>query len=483
MLILMFRILIILLFFVSCASQKVSPLDSNSEIELLNSDFQDIKTASPELDAATQLTNMPGVTIIQEVSRSQRQILNQRFYSALIHQGQVTALVVSHDGRTAYSVGKDGYLYQIQLPLKNTSGGFVGSVRKRAILRSDAAISAVSLSPSGKYLAIAQFSRVLVLDTENYNIVLEQTKAKGRISKISWDPFNELIAMGMVDGDVYIWQFQEQLRGKKSQTQYLELYDAAFSPIVGLKFHPLGRSLFVAEQDGVLHLWRILRTEKDLGLWDDSNYLDIEAGANYRASVFQIQRRIDSLDISTDGKRIFVALDGGDIFVLRTRGAGRQYKDLPIGEDSVFDLAAFDLKNNKGEVSKLLAASDRGQKLKIYCQVPMVYSSAGVDVRDLNVTGIDNQKNKEIDILMPQITVNQSSSANGVNSSRAQVAALVAQSDRFKNPISIISKGVGGSVLWLAQKTGNLMVFDLENLLRDGVWGKRIENCPSQMIN
>ena len=101
----------------------------------------------------------------------------------------------------------------------------------KILLRGSKPVLALDLSPSENFLALVQSSVLSVYDLDRDQVVNVLTKVNGRITAVAWDPREELIALGLADGTVYIWHFRGGRFAGKDHDRALEKYSAGFLPL------------------------------------------------------------------------------------------------------------------------------------------------------------------------------------------------------------------------------------------------------------
>ncbi len=168
------------------------------------------------------------------------------------------------EGNTAYIGGSDGSVYVASLAKAARN---IRPMNLAKLMQSKRPILAIALSPSERFVAVAQFSAVIIIDLQTKQIAHTMTQVGGRILSLAWDPREELLLLGRASGETFGWRLAGSSAAGRDSLNALEQYgNAGGSPIVRLAFHPSGRAFVSAEQDGRISLWRLLRTEKELGL-------------------------------------------------------------------------------------------------------------------------------------------------------------------------------------------------------------------------
>jgi WD40 repeat protein len=360
------------------------------------------------------------------------QISKESFYTYLVHEGSIRTLVVNKEGTIAISGGSDGRVVLSSVKsfpklIQEKKNRFVES---KTLLLGAKPIQALALSPDGELLAVAQSSSVIVYSIPEHKIINRLTRLDGRVTALSWDPKGELLILGRATGDVYVWNILK----KAADGDDLELYQGLSSPITKVLVHPSGRVFFIADSDGHVTLWRLLRAELEMGLLDENAIVDRDFKGNLKTAIAALGVRIEDLYINKEGSRLFAATTDGKIHSWKIRGlvAG---KPLIVEKQAIFSVSGISTE----ELPKLLVVAGRSQRLRFWCQ-------------------------------------NYSPTEEGI-------PEPVAESDVFAHPLSHIRIGAEGGVLWAAQKTGNLLAFDPSQLSNMHSIKNRFSLCQDAAAN
>jgi WD40 repeat protein len=337
------------------------------------------------------------------------------------HQELVTALVISADGTTAYSASRDGTVKRVVLPSQSEKNAQVTT-----LLSGNDVVLALALSPDERKLAVAVYSYIGVYDLDSGKMIQRLTKIDGRISALAWDPSGALLAIGRADGDVFVWTpFVKRWSGTDDVDTF-DRYEGGSSPIVSLLFHPEGRTLFVAEQNGRLQLWRLLQTEVELGLRDNSAFVDREKRGHRATRIAELNTKIQDVWYDDTRQVLFVAGANGVIYRWKVRGV-KLLTEIVVGTDAIVNVVGMSVPIS-GVASPVLAVSMRGSPLLFFCQgsLKLWYPPANA------IPGIET--------FHPPATV-------------------VGRSELFIDELSLLRASSSG-VSWAAQKTGSLLVFN-----------------------
>ena len=382
---------------------------------------------------------------------SMSEIPPEHFLVARVHEGQINALAVTKDGRRAFSGGQDGKV--VMSTLLETRGvphasvqGYVPAadfrppaelIQSETILEGSKPILALTLSPDETQLLIAQYSSVAVYDFRSRQITRMLTKVKGRILAVDWDPRGELAALGRANGDVFVWNLSDEPSVHDDSFDALELYEGGSSPIVSLLFYSSGRALCVAERGGEVVIWRLLRTESELGLRDEKAKRDEARLGRLRKNIGTVGGEVEDLWLDRDGKILFAAAADGNVYRAKIRGL-MPYEPITAETSVVFSIQGLDVPDGPGRYVRLLATSGKEQRIKFWCQHP------------------EKAANRN---------------PNG------EKRVFVAQSVLLRTPATIMRSGRSSTILWAGEKTGNLLVFDANLLAASPSWMVRSEQC------
>ncbi len=408
-----------------------------------------------------------------QISRNARPIVDLALYPLYGEAGSkadINALTVSKDGSTAYIGGNDGTLFAaaIHKPVgKNNQGGRDSSLTVSKIFQSKHPILSLALSPDQRYLALSQYSAVYLIDLQKQAVTNTMTQVEGRILSLAWDPRQALLVMGRTSGEIFAWRLRDAPYAGQNSLAAIEQYGLAGSaPVVALAFHPSGRAFLAATQDGEISLWRLLRTESELGIRDESAEVDEDRKGSKQVQVGRASAPIEDLWFDASRQEVFVTSIDGKVARWRLRGLERQ-PDLMIGSDSASTFQGVSLSTASGNETGFLVAAGRGQRLKVFCRP--VSTAARTELSgDVNVIPSDENRNSdEAEANQPRIVGGRlvlsqegsdSAPRSGLDERSDGKAAILAETLTLKEPISKLR--LGGTMLWAVQKKGNLLVFD-----------------------
>jgi WD40 repeat protein len=296
------------------ASQDTRP-EVSIVSELSQADSKSILAVHPD-----------GVSVAPEgeTGESSKEIPLSFFYTYKPHDGEINSLAVSLDGRGVYSGGADGRVVYTNINATN------GKLESKTLISGTLPILALSLSPDERFLAISRFSSVGILDLVSTSIVQHTDRIDGRVTALDWDPRGEVIALGRSDGDLFIWNLDIKEQ-QNSPLRTLEKYDGVVSSVVRIFFHPLGRIFFVADRSGGITIWRLLRTEREMGIRDNQADFDSQRTGMRRLTLDSIQGRLEDVWLNHDGSELFAINNEGVLFRYKIRGGGAFRKSIIRG--------------------------------------------------------------------------------------------------------------------------------------------------------
>ena len=367
--------------------------------------------------------------IVEADSRVPENIAESNFEIFKTGEDDISSIAITRDGNSIFVSDQEGNVFLYRY--KN------GALTKQLILTGNLPVLAISLSPNETMLAIAQFSSAVIYDLTQQRIVARQTRIKGRVKTLEWDPLGELVAVGLVSGGVYVWRIDEEFDVSEKS---LEIYDGeSVTPIVGIAFLPSAEAMFTASRQGEIKLWRLVRADEKLGFYDPNAAIDKDLKASYYKDVAVLGSEIETIWLNK--QRLYAACADGMIYSWKVRG-------LKL------------LGNFKGDVrgvlsaspllkSKIFATSGREQNLKMWCpdQIQSQTASFG---EPLKLIAPDGQ---ELTVSLPDLNLVKPKFQSGI----------------FKSTLNLLKIASQEPVLWAYEKTGNLLRFDLRKLNFKGV--------------
>ena len=402
-----------------------------------------LSVISPVEDTQIKLNNpvSPGVVVkeLDKEEEAHKLVENTKFFSFAAHSGDITALALSNDGLAVYSAGADGNIFYSYLVFADATRRDLAtaSLHIESLLSSPRSVFALSLSPDGRYLAIGQFSIVSVFDLQERRIIAELTRVEGRITALAWDPESKIIALGRAGGDVFIWPFQDEWIEAENRLDKIEHYAVGSSPIVKIIFHPAGRIFFAAEKSGVITAWRLLRTESEIGLRDEDEVItDRRKEGRKRVMVGQTGAPLEDIFLNEERDMIIAATADGRILWWKVRGL-QQVQTINAGSDAVSSLGSYRRRDGKF----ILVTTQRSQVVRFWCDI---YT--------------DKKAQEQMFLETPKLQ-NEELSQENINK-----FALLAKTPVFSSPVSFVAHIPRSNIIWIAQKTGNLLAFDAEML-------------------
>ena len=412
------------------------------------------------------------------------EISMRMFLTHRAHSGQINALAISRFGDEAFSGGQDGKVVRSRI-ISHESNRAAKSVETRVLAAGKRPILSLSLSPDESMLAVAQFSALSIYDIRKNKIIHRLDRIKGRILSLAWDPRGELLALGRANGDVYVWKVDRGLHAGENNTEALEQYGSGSSPIVALQFHPSGRSFFSAERRGIVSFWQLLRTEEELGMLDKRALIDRSRRGKQRVVLAQLASRIEDIWQNQDGSNLFISTAEGNVYRWLIRGAQNDGA-LFVGSDASGSIYGMSLASKK-EKTPLLITSGRGQRLKFWCQRfevdendprYAIYGTTGVQViEEEPPEPAESGPNLPPEVVGDLEPLSESDEKNEVEAETPPLNGFIGRSALFAGPLTLLGSGSRSTLLWAAEKTGNLLTFDASSLLNSPRWRGRMDLC------
>ena len=441
---------------VACSSS--APKSSSLQLDQ-SRPASSIQNISIVEDTKIQTTYPAHVSFISpEVVANQEEptnlIENTQILSFRVHTDDITAIAISRDGSRIFTAANDGNVKLHLVHRESTTdnvGMYPSYLETKTLFKISRSISSISLSPDEKMLAVGGFSYVAILSLETMEKVGELTQLEGRINTMAWDPRGESLALGRAAGDVYVWRLGEGEFIALDNAELLERYARGLSPVSKVIFHPSSRVLIVADRAGVISVWRLLRTEKDMGLRDEAAIMDQKREGGVSKVIVDLGVQVDDMTLSPDGNELIVAGWDGKIRWWKIRGL-KSTKIIESEGDVITGVSALSISDNKTNRPRAYYATvSRDQRIKLWCDITS-------DPKSL--------------LLGPNTEGPMAVSINEGVSFKAD-KGLLSQTPIFDLPLGLIVSQPNSSHLWVAQKTGNLLSFDARSIINS-------RDCPIQ---
>jgi WD40 repeat protein len=429
--------------------QRFANSPSSEELstpEALDSEIKTVKLTPPSYARASSLA---------PANPSPMDIPSDFYYGYQAHSDVIHALVVTSDGANAFSASADGKVVQSSLgdtvqSEKDTRKNGKARIDSRVLYQSDKPVLSLALSPDDRYLAMGQIGSVAILDLQTQKFIKVFTRIVGRVTALAWDPRQEVLLIGLANGDVFGWNLVKGKSAGTNSLDALETYSGGISPIVALIFHPTGRSFFAIEREGIVSFWRLGRTTKELGLRQEDSIVDQAKPVNYRQAARAeplIAVTFEDAFLSTDGQFLFVAANNGVLYQWKIRGF-RVINRIQADNSAVFGVSGSNIDKLKNK--HFLVSSGRSGGLKFWCLSVSKEETAAIPEGVIEELGSKDESTLEIETASPV--------------SHAFELQPVADTQLFSSPVGLLRFGPGSAVLWGAQKTGNLLVFYVNSL-------------------
>ena len=401
-----------------------------------------------------------------------------------VHSGDINTLVAARGGSRVYSGGNDGLVVQTSLigDSRTVAPGDIGAIETTVLLKGSKPIQALAIDPKGKVLAVSQYGSVVVYDFETREIVARLTRLEGRVTALSWDSRGELLALGRADGGLFVWNVFRGPRAGEDTLDAVERYNGAASPIERIVFHPAARIFFALEKKGIVGIWRLARTEFEMGLRDNSIDLNQPQLGIRRWTFIQLPSPIEDFGATGDGKYLHLILADGKAIQWKVRGL-KAVGVIGAAEVNSYQLAEISLHDPANNPLNLIATTGRTETLSFWCQnLASIKGTARITTDEGDQAGPPPGESDEeddsggIDSVSDDPTqvsvVNEFTDVSaGIQASEPMTADIAAytpimRSTPLRQPLKAIDAPAAGStLLWGSQKTGNLLVFKLNSLL------------------
>ncbi len=408
-----------------------------------------------------------------------------RFLVHHVHQGQINSLVVSSNGREAYSAGQDGTVVHSNLvtgPPGLPQGPLGLLPQSEIILKGSKPVLALALSSDERKLAVTQYSLVLIYDIEKRVVTNRMKRTKGRFLSVAWDPRGEFVLFGRPNGDVFLWNLTRGKQAGEDSSEALETYEGASSPIVGMLPHPSARAFFVGERYGGMFLWRLLRTEEELGLRDKGAIIDKPNRGRRDVQLGTVPTEIKDLWLNGDASKLFAAATDGKVYRWKIRGLLNE-GPFTTASDGVLSMQGveFLLPPSKEPHRPVLVLSSKGQRIGFWCparerDATRLKNVPGVAVEKAPPPPPPAEVRTEDEEDHPADLSPETHPESPVNTIPQ---GLIAQSELFRDPLNLVRVGKAGPYLWITEKSGNLLTFNMKSLLDSSLWFSRAKHCSS----
>jgi len=374
------------------------------------------------------------------------------------HEGNINAIDVRNtDIITGAQDGK------VILHQKLASGSYLNSTL--ALGRTP--IIALSVSPDGRYVAIAQFSVISIVDLKNFELMTQMTQVKGRILSLAWHPDQESILFGRVDGNVFLWKLADEIEYSFNSSSALEVYETESAPVTKLIFHPSNRAFFAATLTGGVFVVRLKKTEKELGIDNVGRKSTEIAEGKYVLRFAKVSGQINDSGLSANEENLYVVSSEGIIYSWTIRGLVSA-PTISLPKDSVATLARVKVEPQSASMPFLYLTTGRSLRLRFWC-TGSDYYEATEPTSDVikDDSRVENRKSGDLseDELI-SLLLNKTSNKAGdllspsYSQSSPEVKGLIFQSPGLRNSASVVKFDSENGILWLGDKTGKIVRFD-----------------------
>lgn len=438
------------------------------------------------------LVDINNIVSLSETSYPNELIKNYFLPAIKAHSSRINVIEEVPFSSKIYTGGQDGNIFEVNYDSQN--GGFL---KINLLAKGSRPINSLAISPDGKFLAVSQFSLVSIINLEKKSLEAQFRRVKGRILSMLWDMNNTMLLLGRANGDIFSWNIGSEVSKASNSTNSLEFYETNPSPVVKMVFHPSGRAFFAALQGGSVYMIRLVRTERELGLRLDSNKSGMKQG-RYVVRIGRTPSMINDMLIDKVTDQLLVSASDGGIYRWKLRGI-RKTSPIMVGSDStgLMSLIHFsdinyklglDASVNQDTVANqsIISTLGRNLKIRLWCTNDEVYEVIEPTSSVIKLTE-DNSSNSEISIksaeddILEQLKkdiLKETSLSNevAVAQDSSLPKGLIAETPRFFETLIAGRFSSESGILWLGDKTGALVGFDIRGYVSS-------DNTKSLILN
>ncbi len=171
------------------------------------------------------------------------------------HNGNISSLIFSYDGKYLYSAALDGKVLKWDMAARTSTNISDGSIQ----------ITSIDISSNGNFIAgISSNGKVILWDPEKKSDYFSLETGGKDIRVIRFNPENNQLAIGDVEGNVEIWDINRRER--------VNLIKAHTRQINDIRFNPTLKQMATASNDKTLKLFNIEDlTEPPVTFTDNDN--------------------------------------------------------------------------------------------------------------------------------------------------------------------------------------------------------------------
>lgn len=392
------------------------------------------------------------------------------------HEGNINAIDVRNSD--IITGAQDG---KVILHQRLESGGYLNST----LALGKKPIIALSVSPDGRYVAIAQFSVVSIIDLKKFELVAQMTQVKGRILSLAWHPDQESILFGRVDGNAFLWKLADEIEYSYNSSSVLEVYETESAPVTKLIFHPSNRAFFATTQTGGVFVVRLRKTEKELGIDNVGRQTrDIDEG-KYVLRFAKVPGQINDSGLSANEEHLYVLSSEGIIYSWTIRGLVSA-PTIKLPKDSAATLSRVKVDLEGKAPPYLYLTTGRSLRLRLWCAGSGYYEAAEPTTDVIKEEGRDGagksgdlSEDELISLLLSKTPTKASDLLSPAFSEASPEAkGLIFQTPSLRNSASVVKFDAENGILWLGDKTGKIVRFDAVSFLKSDYMASLIrERC------
>ncbi len=326
-------------------------------------------------------------------------------------------------------------------------------------------IIALSVSPDGRYVAIAQFSVVSIIDSENFELVTQMTQVKGRILSLAWHPDQESLLFGRVDGNVFLWKLSDEIEYSYNSSSVLETYETESAPLTKLIFHPSKRAFFATTQTGGVFVVRLRKTEEELGISSVRRQSSEIVQGKYVLKFAKVPGQINDSGLSENGEQLYALTSDGIIYRWMIRGL-LAAPAISLPKDSASSISRVPIQSEPVGAGFLYLTTGRSLRMRFWCSEDDFYERAE-PTSNVIVESRGDKLGKPGDLSEDELIsllLNKSNPSDLLSSSYSEaspeIKGLVTQSPSLRNSASVVNFDSKNGILWLGDKTGKILRFD-----------------------
>ncbi len=464
-------------FFMSCAPAKTDMETSTNVKELRVISLKELE----KLNTAVEVFPVESVVSSLDSSIFEGDTRNYFLNPFRLHSSRINVIEDVASSSRIYTGGQDGKIFEI---IVNENSDGTRSFTSRILAEGSRPVLALAASPDGKYLAVSQFSLVSIINLKSRNIEAQFHRVKGRILSMVWDINSSILLLGRANGDIFTWNIGSDVTRASNSTDVLEFYETNPSPVVKMVFHPSGRAFFAALQGGSIYLIRLVRTERELGLRLDTRKPGMKEG-KYVVRIGRTPSLVNDMLLDASTEQLMVSAADGAVYRWKLRGL-RKVLPYPTGSDSsgFISLIHTGASEDTSESDVILSTLGRNLRIRFWCTDEEVYeviqptTAVLKNGEDSLQTRLELKSSEDdiLDKLKSELLGEISGRMGETKAEERPLNGLIAESPRFLETVIAGRYSSASGILWIGEKTGALIGFDVRGYLSSNQAKSRISN-------